>query len=201
MPMRWTPENDQLLLLKILETHKLNVDTKQVADAWPNTDPKNRPTPRAITERLVKMRQLVKASNSSFDGHFTIGKGGASNNSSAASTPRKTRRAAVPKTPTRKQVYVPVKEGGDRVEMDEESEDKKSVMHRVFVKRELDDDDHGLQRSPSKRVRRSSALPEGMVGFGDEDGYEDDSSEVDSLVSEYVPEPEVKVEESSVWAA
>ncbi|KAL2812116.1 hypothetical protein BJX63DRAFT_432927 [Aspergillus granulosus] len=34
MPVRWTPEKDQLLLLKILETHNLSVDTRKVAEAW-----------------------------------------------------------------------------------------------------------------------------------------------------------------------
>ncbi|KAJ0421966.1 hypothetical protein BJY00DRAFT_311677 [Aspergillus carlsbadensis] len=81
MPMRWTPEKDQLLLLKILETHQLAVDTKRVAEAWPSGEDK--PTPRAITERLVRMRAMVKSSASASGttggektgGHFSIGKG------------------------------------------------------------------------------------------------------------------------------
>ncbi|PKY04742.1 hypothetical protein P168DRAFT_281119 [Aspergillus campestris IBT 28561] len=103
MPVKWTPEKDQLLLLKILETHELSVDTKKVADAWPG---ESRPTPRAITERLVRMRQMVKqSSKEGSEGHFSIGKGGSSN----PSTPRKPRRGpgsatATPSSGKRKRV-------------------------------------------------------------------------------------------------
>ncbi|PLB41535.1 uncharacterized protein BDW47DRAFT_122577 [Aspergillus candidus] len=104
MPVKWTPEKDQLLLLKILETHELSVDTKKVADAWPAGE--SRPTPRAITERLVRMRQMVKqSSKDSSEGHFSIGKGGSSN----PSTPRKPRKGpgsatATPSSGKRKRV-------------------------------------------------------------------------------------------------
>ncbi|KAL2853022.1 hypothetical protein BJX68DRAFT_265261 [Aspergillus pseudodeflectus] len=92
MPMRWTPEKDQLLLLKILETHQLAVDTKRIAEAWPAGEDK--PTPRAITERLVRMRAMVKSTASASGspggektgGHFSIGKG--VGRGSPASTPR-----------------------------------------------------------------------------------------------------------------
>ncbi|OOF95897.1 hypothetical protein ASPCADRAFT_130223 [Aspergillus carbonarius ITEM 5010] len=94
--MRWTPANDQLLLLKILETHDLSVDTKRVAAAWPASEGEERPTPRAITERLVRMRQTARAS-SGVDGHFSIGKGMKS--SSAPSTPRKPRKSVPASTP------------------------------------------------------------------------------------------------------
>ncbi|BCS18939.1 uncharacterized protein APUU_11767A [Aspergillus puulaauensis] len=89
MPMKWTPEKDQLLLLKILETHELKVNTNKVAEAWPEGD---KPTARAITERLVRMRQMVKSTNSDkkTEGHFSIGSGA----SSTASTSRKPRTAS-----------------------------------------------------------------------------------------------------------
>ncbi|KAL4999275.1 hypothetical protein BDV10DRAFT_184438 [Aspergillus recurvatus] len=64
MPMRWTPENDQLLLLKILETHDIRLDPKKVAEVWPTIEGQDKPTPRAITERLVRMRAMVKPGNS-----------------------------------------------------------------------------------------------------------------------------------------
>ncbi|KAL4782493.1 hypothetical protein BJX76DRAFT_358859 [Aspergillus varians] len=97
MPMKWTPETDQLLLLKILETHELKVNTAKVAEAW--SPGQNRPTPRAITERLVRMRQMVKSSSAQgTEGHFSIGSGA----SSTASTPRKRKNpsdASAPTTP------------------------------------------------------------------------------------------------------
>ncbi|KAL4960317.1 uncharacterized protein BDV14DRAFT_204847 [Aspergillus stella-maris] len=58
MPVKWTAERDQLLLLKILETHELKLDLKKVVAAWPTGEEK--PTPRAITERLVRIRANIK---------------------------------------------------------------------------------------------------------------------------------------------
>ncbi|MCJ1295475.1 hypothetical protein MMC34_007038 [Xylographa carneopallida] len=60
MPIKWTSENDQLLLLKVLETHAISIDTKAVVAVWPTTNGEI-PTPRAITERVLKIRSLAKA--------------------------------------------------------------------------------------------------------------------------------------------
>ncbi|KAF2798358.1 hypothetical protein K505DRAFT_333469 [Melanomma pulvis-pyrius CBS 109.77] len=57
MPMNWTPENDRLLLLKLVETHNLSVQYEAIAKAWP--DGGTKPTARAISERFVKLRQLA----------------------------------------------------------------------------------------------------------------------------------------------
>ncbi|KAI9827368.1 MAG: hypothetical protein M1826_006293 [Phylliscum demangeonii] len=87
MPVKWTPEYDQMLLLKILETHPtLSVDTSAVSAAWP-TD-KERPSARAITERLVRIRKNAGM-------HFAVrsaqqkGAGSTGAARSAPSTPRK----------------------------------------------------------------------------------------------------------------
>ncbi|KAL4763514.1 uncharacterized protein BDW70DRAFT_157928 [Aspergillus foveolatus] len=87
MPMKWTPEKDQLLLLKILETHDFRLDPKRVAEVWrksrrpffisksefrPNQqtqhtatiENQDKPTPRAITERLARIRAMVKPGKS-----------------------------------------------------------------------------------------------------------------------------------------
>ncbi|KAB8265654.1 hypothetical protein BDV32DRAFT_144175 [Aspergillus pseudonomiae] len=201
MPMRWTPENDQLLLLKILETHDLSVDTKKVAEAWPGTDSNNRPTPRAITERLVKMRQMVKAANNGTDGHFSIGRGAGTNPSSATATPRKRGKnaMAVPKTPTSGKCRngsrsdnafgddgdVLVKQEGEVIPGTEAlrlaSAGVKQEHVDVPLKAEpVDDHDVFLDdESPSKRVRRASVLPPGMVSTY---GEEDSQSEVDTEI-------------------
>jgi hypothetical protein len=34
MPMSWTPENDRLLLLKLIETHGIKVDSGKIEKAW-----------------------------------------------------------------------------------------------------------------------------------------------------------------------
>ncbi|KAK3203098.1 hypothetical protein GRF29_112g259749, partial [Pseudopithomyces chartarum] len=52
-----TAENDRLLLLKLIETHGISVNSKLIADAWP--DDVVKPTARAITERFVTLRRLA----------------------------------------------------------------------------------------------------------------------------------------------
>ncbi|KAJ4305276.1 hypothetical protein N0V90_000807 [Kalmusia sp. IMI 367209] len=55
MPMSWTAENDRLLLLKLIETHGISVDSSKIAAAWPDGGVK--PSARAVTERFVKLRK------------------------------------------------------------------------------------------------------------------------------------------------
>ncbi|KAF2678466.1 hypothetical protein K458DRAFT_435902 [Lentithecium fluviatile CBS 122367] len=57
MPMSWTPENDRLLLLKIIETHAITVNAEAIVKAWP--DKGEKPTARAIKERIVKLRSVA----------------------------------------------------------------------------------------------------------------------------------------------
>ncbi|THC89762.1 hypothetical protein EYZ11_010783 [Aspergillus tanneri] len=219
MPVRWSPEKDQLLLLKILETHDLSVDTKRVAEAWPtieeNGKTADRPTPRAITERLVRMRQIVKSTNGG-DAHFSIGKG----NSSGPSTPRKPRAGAA-KTPSKKTPASGkrklVENGGDHPHLgqnvpvkmeDEDSPTKKKQLHPtvegmnqnhtggqdldqvgVTLKTEPQEDLILFEESPSKRACRESVLPPGMASYYEDDEDDDNTvAEVESSVSEYVPE-------------
>ncbi|MCJ1254849.1 hypothetical protein MMC24_002665 [Lignoscripta atroalba] len=89
MPIKWTPENDQLLLLKILETSAVQADVKAISAAWP-TDRGETPTPRSITERLVKIRSVAKANGA---GHFSVSsaqaKGIRTPSATPSSTPRK----------------------------------------------------------------------------------------------------------------
>jgi hypothetical protein len=33
-PVRWTPENDRILLLKLIETHAISVNYQLIANAW-----------------------------------------------------------------------------------------------------------------------------------------------------------------------
>jgi hypothetical protein len=34
MPMSWTPENDRLLLLKLVETHGISINAEAIVKAW-----------------------------------------------------------------------------------------------------------------------------------------------------------------------
>ncbi|KAI9825238.1 MAG: hypothetical protein M1832_001272 [Thelocarpon impressellum] len=82
MPVKWTSDNDQMLLLKLLESNpNISIDAQAISAAWPSD--RERPSPRAITERFVRIRQLAKIAGV---GHFKV--------SSATSTPKKARGGA-----------------------------------------------------------------------------------------------------------
>ncbi|KAJ9642809.1 hypothetical protein H2199_004330 [Coniosporium tulheliwenetii] len=88
MPVKWSPDMDQLLLVKMMETHDLKVDANKIISAWP-TDRGDIPTARAITERLVKIRQQATGKKgAASSGHLSIASS-QTKGSSAANTPRK----------------------------------------------------------------------------------------------------------------
>ncbi|EON69616.1 hypothetical protein W97_08876 [Coniosporium apollinis CBS 100218] len=89
MPVKWSPDMDQLLLVKMMETHDLKVDANKVISAWP-TDRGDIPTARAITERLVKIRQQATGKKgASSSGHFGIAAAQTKGTSTTTNTPRK----------------------------------------------------------------------------------------------------------------
>ncbi|KXG54206.1 uncharacterized protein PGRI_073500 [Penicillium griseofulvum] len=53
------------LLTTIIQTHQLSVDAAKVAEAWPVQDEDQKPTPRAIKERLTKIKEKIRARNPS----------------------------------------------------------------------------------------------------------------------------------------
>ncbi|KAK4867807.1 hypothetical protein LT330_006640 [Penicillium expansum] len=61
--VKWDSNADQTLLAKILETHDLSVDAARVAEAWPAQDDDHKPTPRAIKERLTRIKENVRQGN------------------------------------------------------------------------------------------------------------------------------------------
>ncbi|KAK6361692.1 hypothetical protein TWF730_005406 [Orbilia blumenaviensis] len=58
MPVKWTAENDHLLLITLLETHAVKIDGEKIKAAWPSNGGEV-PTARAIRERIVKIRSLA----------------------------------------------------------------------------------------------------------------------------------------------
>ncbi|PUU73723.1 hypothetical protein B9Z19DRAFT_1068736 [Tuber borchii] len=52
--MRWTVENDQLLFLKLIDSHEVSVKPQKIQDG------REVPTARAISERIVKLRSAVR---------------------------------------------------------------------------------------------------------------------------------------------
>ncbi|PYI30656.1 hypothetical protein BP00DRAFT_426363 [Aspergillus indologenus CBS 114.80] len=95
--MRWTPEADQLLLLKIVETHNLSVNYKKVAEAWPVAVGEMPPTPRAISERLIKIRNMAGTTTSTSKGNNQDDN---TNPITPNATPRKPRKSTAPSTPS-----------------------------------------------------------------------------------------------------
>lgn len=205
------------LLLKIIETHNLSVNTAKVAEAWrefvfciPKTqtqltlaagDANSKPTPRAITERLVKLRQMAAPNATS---KVSISKGGIAG-STAQVTPRKPRtpgKSASGGSGKRKRV----EEVAIKAEPDAEDgvESEKSQ-----VKKEPGSDEITLadvealeEESPSKRVRKPTAHLN-MVLF--EDDSEDSTQKNNhkrnisnnSSGSEYVPEDVIDQENAT----
>ncbi|CAI7647068.1 unnamed protein product [Penicillium discolor] len=66
--VKWDSAADQTLLAKILETHDLSVDAARVAEAWPTQDNDHKPTPRAIKERLSRIRENVRLGSATGSG-------------------------------------------------------------------------------------------------------------------------------------
>ncbi|CAL8579542.1 hypothetical protein XPA_005282 [Xanthoria parietina] len=89
MPIKWTPERDQTLLLKILETSEISANVAKISETWPATE--EAPTPRAIQERLHKIRAMAGGKGSgTFKMSGTVGSRGSAKSSPAKpSTPRK----------------------------------------------------------------------------------------------------------------
>ncbi|CAI7670460.1 unnamed protein product [Penicillium palitans] len=66
--VKWDSAADQTLLAKILETHDLSVDAARVAEAWPAQDSDQKPTPRAIKERLSRIKENVRLGSAAGSG-------------------------------------------------------------------------------------------------------------------------------------
>ncbi|KAL1968688.1 hypothetical protein VTN77DRAFT_1514 [Rasamsonia byssochlamydoides] len=213
MPMKWTTENDHILLLKILETHNITVNAAKVAAAWPG-DGDAKPTPRAVSERLVKLRQMTQTGGTTKMSISSVG------GSSAPVTPRKAR------TPTKAASggSTKRKRGADEVAIKPDPDVENhtaaaltpSKKGKGHVKRESDeitlpDLDAIEKESPTKRVRKAAVHHPDMVVYQD-DSDENKNEKLSSSGSEFVPEQAnsvgkenaMKVEddddESELWA-
>ncbi|KLJ06306.1 hypothetical protein EMPG_10290 [Blastomyces silverae] len=175
MPVKWTPEMDQQLLLKILETHKLSVNTSEIAKAWPGNDPKAKPSARAITERLVKIRSLIKTGNGQ----------------SPTSTPQK------PTTPSSHNRTSAKRKRGDGTSTGNENikteaafvsptPDAKHIKHEYTDYSDSSIDGMAIpvtMRTPSKRARVPPLLPSGMTTYSEDT---DNESRNESSASEFI---------------
>ncbi|CUS09978.1 unnamed protein product [Tuber aestivum] len=84
--MKWSAENDQLLFLKLIETHDVSVKPQKIQEAWPR-DGREVPTARAISERIAKLRNVVKTTSTSAASSLPA--------SSTQTTPRKRKKVQV----------------------------------------------------------------------------------------------------------
>ncbi|KAF3479815.1 uncharacterized protein GIQ15_06791 [Arthroderma uncinatum] len=187
MPMRWTSENDQLLLIKFIETHDITVDTKKISEAWPATSDDNRPTPRAITERIHKIRSLAKAA---------AAKNGVSSTSTPA-TPASRKRG--PKAGGSKSSTKRSRTGGSKkkgLKGEEESPGTPTPRNNGGPVKEEDTEgnlvfngqleDVFTQKPLGKRVRTAPAMPLGMISYN-ENHTDEDEIKYQSDVSEFAP--------------
>ncbi|KAI4242715.1 MAG: hypothetical protein LQ352_007189 [Teloschistes flavicans] len=125
MPIRWTPEKDQYLLLKILETSHINADVKAICQSW--ADDGEVPTPRAIKERLCKIRSLAKGRG---EGSFKVVGTGKTQNGTPENSPAKANTPGKAKPPPRTPSKRSAKEtaGGKRKRYSDDDESDESEI-------------------------------------------------------------------------
>ncbi|KAL8716822.1 MAG: hypothetical protein Q9225_005884 [Loekoesia sp. 1 TL-2023] len=151
MPIKWTPEKDQTLLLKILETSSISADVKAISETWPAGE--EAPTPRAIQERLHKIRAMAKGKGA---GNFkmvgTVGsKAGSAKSSPAKSAPRGTPKKNGKTAGKRK------RGGKGDDEADESEASETSFKSKDNGSDASDDEKLVLKESPAKKVKAEAA--------------------------------------------
>ncbi|KAF2203712.1 hypothetical protein GQ43DRAFT_498185 [Delitschia confertaspora ATCC 74209] len=141
MPVNWTAENDRILFLTLIATHKVTVNYAAIAEAWPSSAGE-KPTKRAVSERLVRLRKMVDMPASG---------GSTSPVKVDVTTPKKTLANAAATTPISKSKKRKVKK---KVSETEESD---ADAHMT-----LESDD---EASP-KKVAKGNRLAAGLAGIG-----------------------------------
>ncbi|KMU84941.1 hypothetical protein CIHG_02724 [Coccidioides immitis H538.4] len=189
MPIKWTPENDQILLVEILETHQLSVDTKKVSEAWPQADPNAIPTPRAITERLHRIK---KASKENIESLAATPKKAATSKIKTPDTARSRKRNSMAlERPVPKRVK-------NEAELDLHGSPVATSNKKIKEEEHGSTSDIPLDDSPAtyqfpQRVRTARRMPLDLVDYHDEDTDRDAKYETD--VSEYLADNYIKTEE------
>ncbi|KAL8644276.1 MAG: hypothetical protein Q9210_007334 [Variospora velana] len=169
MPIKWSADKDQKLLLKILETSNITVDVKMISTNW-STDPgEEAPTPRAIQERIHKIRAMAKGKGTgSFKMTGTVG--------SQSSPSKVTKPRASPKKKNAKETTAEKrKRGGKRGAGSKEDSDADNISDAsstvdVFKTEGngSDADDDMLEASPGKKIKAEEAIDGMMEGSGGE---------------------------------
>lgn len=178
MPVKWTPETDQTLLLKILETSDVAPKCAEIAEKWPAGQ--EHPTPRAISERIFKIRALAKASGTT--GHFSI-----STAKSNVGTPRKNAANGITKKITPKTNGVKPGAGkrkrGGRMSDEEVSDDSEAGGFKS--------DNNGSDVSDDETPKKKAKSKNTAKGMGkDKDGAKGMSKDKDTVKMEVEEEEE-----------
>ncbi|MCJ1244221.1 hypothetical protein MMC30_001419 [Trapelia coarctata] len=187
MPIKWTPENDKLLLYKILETSSVSADTKAISAAWP-TDNGEIPTPRAISERLCKIRASVKARGGA---HFSV---------SSAKT--KSTNNGAPRTPTATPRKPRAKKAGSELTVTTENGDgaatKSGKRKRASANGSAHGDFTGVVANGNGVAVKVELSDEEEVGK--ENGFMNGNSQVEGLCDDEEESPSKRMRKLSVVA-
>ncbi|CAI7625622.1 unnamed protein product [Penicillium viridicatum] len=173
--VKWDSTADQTLLAKILETHDLSVDAVRVAEAWPTQDSDHQPTPRAIKERLARIRENVRLGNAAGSGPSSpvtpkkrAPRKKANETSASATTSRKRKRVTKEATAN--------EEGNakDEEDLPEDSNEPNELLTESATEKEtgldvIDPRLHPQVESESSNVDNGKNDPE----YNDEDGNSD----------------------------
>ncbi|KAL8754637.1 MAG: hypothetical protein Q9184_005049 [Pyrenodesmia sp. 2 TL-2023] len=163
MPIKWTAEKDQVLLLKILETSNISADVKAISESWPALDGEDTPTPRAISERLVKIRAMAKTKGT---GNFKVV---GVKTSPTKSTPVKRAPRGSVKKPNGKTTAASKRKRSsakNAISSDDDA-DNESEASEVSFKSEnnkTDEDDDVPKASPTKKVKAEPMEAEQVDG-------------------------------------
>ncbi|KAI4159797.1 MAG: hypothetical protein LQ342_006308 [Letrouitia transgressa] len=169
MGVKWTPE----LLLKILETSDVRIDSKAVAERWPKEKGFS-PTPRAIQERLIKIRQIAQASFSISSHKAKIDNKGAPPATPRARGPRakgSSAKSASNVTPSKRKRGEDESDDSESLSSFKEdgngsdaSDDMPAKRNKVTVKKELDADklDSGTRNGFGTAAENVDGSQEGM---------------------------------------
>ncbi|KAJ5989198.1 hypothetical protein N7481_004408 [Penicillium waksmanii] len=133
--VRWTAENDQILLAKMIEAHDFSVDTAKMATLWPG-DEESRPTARAIKERIAKIKEISKTSSASI--------------LAGPSTPAKRPRNKVAKTP----------KGSTLARKSRKKKEEASVKVESPIKVESTDEDEEIPEEASVKTEDAAIKTE-----------------------------------------
>ncbi|KAF2433695.1 hypothetical protein EJ08DRAFT_676493 [Tothia fuscella] len=143
MVVRWTAEKDQLLLLKMVELHPVSAaDAKKIADSWPG-DKDDKPTHRAISQHVDKLRAQLKAK-----GELSCA-GNGTGTRSVPSTPRKPGKSTASTPNTGKSKTSPKKR---KIQSDDSDDDEVKVSRREVSE---------LTISPSRSGSRHNSVFQG----------------------------------------